>query len=301
MNKDQGWLNLYKPKNISSFHAIKKVKALLDIKKIGHAGTLDPLAEGILPIAIGKTTKLIPYLIHDQKKYIFTIKWGQQTSTDDSEGDILFSSEIIPKYNQISSSLKKFRGNFLQTPPKASAVKIDGKRAYKLLRENKNFNTNPKKVYVKKLEIISNHKNSTLFEIECGKGFYIRSLARDLGIELGTYGHIISLERIKVGKFTKESSILLDDLIKISERLTQINCINTSVSMLDDILAFEIEDDQDIKSLSLGKSINIDESKFKKFSSDKFDRNKVFISNKGDIISIGKLIGNLFKPKKVLI
>ena len=301
MNKDQGWLNLYKPKNISSFHAIKKVKALLDIKKIGHAGTLDPLAEGILPIAIGKTTKLIPYLIHDQKKYIFTIKWGQQTSTDDSEGDILFSSEIIPKYNQISSSLKKFRGNFLQTPPKASAVKIDGKRAYKLLRENKNFNTNPKKVYVKKLEIISNHKNSTLFEIECGKGFYIRSLARDLGIELGTYGHIISLERIKVGKFTKESSILLDDLLKIGQRHMEINCINSTISMLDDILAYEIVDKNDLNNLSFGRSIIIDENKIINSHQISSDKKLVFLSHKGDVVSFGKLIGNLFKPNKILI
>ena len=300
-NNLQGWINLYKPKNISSFKAINKIKSILNLHKIGHAGTLDPLAEGILPIALGKTTKLIPYLINKNKKYKFTIKWGEQTTTDDSEGELLYKSDIVPDYEKISLVLNKFTGSFLQIPPKASAIKINGERAYKLFRDNKQFEMKAKKVFVKKIKIISHNHETTSFEIECGKGFYIRSLGRDLAIELGTYGHIYSLERLKVGKFTKESSILLDDLIKIGERHSKINCIHTSISMLDDILAFEIDNNDDIKNLSLGKSINIDENKLRKFSSEVFDKKQVFISNNGDIVSIGKLIGNLFKPKKVLI
>ena len=135
----QGWINLYKPKNISSFFAIKKIQSKFQIKKIGHCGTLDPLAEGILPIAIGKTTKLIPFVIKKEKKYIFTIKWGKQTSTDDLEGKVTHSSNCIPTKEAIKNQLRKFTGQIEQIPPFASAIKVNGQRAYKLFRENKNF------------------------------------------------------------------------------------------------------------------------------------------------------------------
>ncbi len=301
MNNIQGWINLYKPKNISSFQSINKIKKKYNINKIGHAGTLDPLAEGILPVAIGKTTKLIPYVNSDNKKYVFNISWGTQTTTDDSEGDILYKSNIIPTYDKINLEIKNFIGNLNQIPPKASAININGKRAYKLLRNKINFEIKSKNVFVKSLKIIDHFQNYTSFEIECGKGFYIRSLGRDLSIKLGTYGHISSLERVKVGKFIKKSSILLDDLLKIGQRHSIINCIKSSISMLDDILAVEIEDQFDLKNLSLGKSIKIDENKLNNFSSNSLDNKNIFLSNGGDIVSIGKLIGNLFKPNKVLI
>ena len=138
-------------------------------------------------------------------------------------------------------------------------------------------------------------------KIKCGKGFYVRSLARDLAEELSTKGHIFSLKRTKVGRFAINNSILLDDLLKIGEMTSAIKGFHSSISMLDDILAFEIDNNDDIENLSLGKSINIDENKLRNFSSEVFDKKQVFISNNGDIVSIGKLIGNLFKPKKVLI
>ena len=301
MNNIQGWLNLYKPENISSFQALNKIKKKFSINKIGHAGTLDPLAKGILPLAIGKTTKLISYVSKNFKKYKFDLLWGIQTSTDDSCGDILFKSKIIPDLENIILKSKNFIGKQVQKPPKVSANKIDGKRAYKLFREKIEFETKDKEVFVKNLRIVKNHKKYTTFEIECGKGFYIRSLARDLAIELGTYGHVSSLERLKVGKFNKESSILLDDLLKISERLSEINYLLPSISMLDDILAFEIEKDKDLIDISLGKSIILNENIVKKFSFKILDKNNVFLSKNGDVVSIGKLVGNLFKPNKVLI
>ena len=150
----QGWINLYKPKNITSFYAIKKIKYKFKIKKIGHAGTLDPLAEGVLPIAIGKATKLIPFIHSQQKKYIFEIKWGEKTSTDDSEGVVINTSKKLPKEEEINEQLKNFLGYIDQTPPKASAVKINGKRAYQLLRENKNIELKPKKVFVSKIKLL---------------------------------------------------------------------------------------------------------------------------------------------------
>ena len=301
MNNNQGWINLYKPKNLSSFQAIKKIKKNFSIEKIGHAGTLDPLAEGILPVALGKTTKLIPFVAMNLKKYKFTITWGSQTSTDDISGSILHTSDNFPSQNKILSNLKNYSGIISQVPPTVSAVKINGKRAYKLARENKKFQISSKNVYIKNLKLIKHNQDSSIFEIECGKGFYIRSLARDFAKDLGTFGHISSLERLMVGRFTKESSIFLDDLLKIGKRLADINCVRPSVSMLDDILAYEIVDEKDLKDISMGKTIKIDEKKLENISLVSTEEKDFFLSNNGDIVSIGKLNRNLFKPKKVLI
>ena len=151
------------------------------------------------------------------------------------------------------------------------------------------------------MSIIDHITNKTSFKILCGKGFYVRSLARDLAIDLHTYGHISSLKRSKVGKFNERTSILLDDLLKIGQMRKQINCIIPSISMLDDILAYEIEDKLDMNNLSYGRSIKIDGDKIINFPSINLDKKNIFLSNKGDIVSIGKLDGNLFKPNKILI
>ena len=297
----QGWINLYKPKHITSFKAINFLKKKFLIKKIGHAGTLDPMAEGVLPIAIGKATKLIPYISIMKKEYEFTITWGSQTTTDDSEGKVLFESNYLPKKNEIEKGIINYIGYINQIPPNVSAVKINGKRAYKLFRDNETFTIQPKKVFIEDLSITNHKSNKTSFKILCSKGFYVRSLARDLALDLKTYGHISSLKRSKVGKFTEKTSILLDDLLKIGQRHKEINCISSTVSMLDDILAYEIDDKLDIKNLSFGRSIKIDVNKIINSSSINLDKENIFLSNKGDIVSIGKLDGNLFKPNKILI
>ena len=302
MNDDyQGWINLYKPKNITSFLAIKKIKKKLKINKIGHAGTLDPLAEGGLPVAIGKATKLIPFINNDMKEYIFTIKWGEQTSTDDSEGDVINFNYEIPEEKNIKINLRNFLGEIEQVPPKVSAIKVEGRRAYSLFRENKNFILSSRKVILKEAELISTNKKFSSFKIKCGKGFYVRSLARDLAEKLGTYGHISSLKRTKVGFFSSINAILLDDLLKIRQTLQEFNFISSSVEVLDDILAYDIEDEKDLKDLSLGRSIIIDLKNLKKPRLNSFDKNFLFLFKKGNVLSYGKLIGNLFKPIKVLI
>ena len=301
MISKQGWINLYKPKNITSFKAINFIKKKFSIKKIGHAGTLDPMAEGVLPIAIGKATKLIPYISKMNKEYDFSVTWGTQTTTDDAEGKILFESNYIPKRKEIEKKIIKYIGYINQKPPKVSAVKINGKRAYKLFRENKKFTIQPKKVFIEDLCITDHSTNKTSFKILCGQGFYVRSLARDLAIDLKTYGHISSLKRSKVGKFSEKNSILLDDLLKIGQTHEEINCISTTISMLDDILAYEIEEKLDIENLSFGRSIKIDERKIINPSSINLDKKNIFLFKKGDIVSIGKLDGNLFKPNKILI
>ena len=299
--KIQGWVNLYKPKGISSFSAIYKIKKKFNIKKIGHAGTLDPAAEGILPIAINKTTKLIPFVNVSSKKYLFKIKWGEQTSTDDLEGVVINNSNKIPNEEEINKIISSFLGFQDQVPPKASAVKVNGKRAYAVLRENKNFSLESKKVFLKSITFLFSNINTSSFQIDCGKGFYVRSLARDIAFKLGTYGHVVELKRTKVGHFNEKTSILLDDILKIGQSEFEFNCIHSSISMLDDILAYEVEEKKDLNDLSLGKSIFINNNQLikKPLNSDKEEL--VFLSKKGKIISFGKLSEDLFKPNKVLI
>ena len=301
MSDTQGWINLYKPKNISSFQALNKIKKNFLIKKIGHAGTLDPQAEGILPIAVGNTTKLIPFIMNLNKIYNFTISWGTQTDTDDSSGKVLFKKNFIPTLSDIKMKSNKFTGYINQRPPNVSAIKIGGQRAYKLMRANKKIQIPTRVVFSKKIEIIEHIGFQTTFNIECGKGFYIRSLARDLAKELGTFGHVSELRRLKVGKFEKDTAILLDDLLKIRQRLSDINCLQSSVSMLDDILAYEIDEADEIKKISSGKSINLDEKILSKTSSNLLSKKIIFLTNNGKVLSFGNLIGNLFKPQKVLI
>ena len=298
--KIQGWLNLYKPPDISSFSAIYKVKKKFNIKKLGHGGTLDPNAEGVLPIAINKTTKLIPFINSNSKKYIFRIKWREQTSTDDAEGEILNVSNKIPDEDEINKIIFSFLGQVDQVPPKASAIKVNGKRAYSILRDKKNFTLRSKKVFLKEILFLGSNKDTSEFMIECGKGYYVRSLARDIALKLGTFGHVVELKRTKVGNFVDKTSILLDDLLKIGQREFEFNYIHSSISMLDDILAYEIKEKTDLIDLSLGKAIFINHKLIKKpLNSDK--KELVFLSYRGSVVSFGKLSGDLFQPNKVLI
>jgi tRNA pseudouridine55 synthase len=302
MNNLQGWLNVYKPVGISSFTVVRKIKKKFQINKIGHGGTLDPLAEGVIPIAIGKATKLIPFINNDMKEYEFEIKWGEQTSTDDAEGETISTSNYIPSAEEIQNKLKEFIGEILQKPPRASAIKIDGKRAYKLFRENKDFEIKEKKVFIYSTEIIDlPNPLIAKIRIKCGKGFYVRSFARDFAESLNTKGHINYLKRTKVGKFISKNSNLLDDLLKIGQTLSEFKDFHTSISMLDDILAYEIDDENNKISISQGKSINLNVNNLINPTLNSTDRKIVFLTDKGNVFSFGKLNGNLFKPDKVLI
>ena len=302
MSNIQGWLNIYKPLNISSFAIIRRIKKKFNIDKIGHGGTLDPLAEGILPIAVGKTTKLIPFINSDVKEYEFEIKWGEQTSTDDREGMIIERTDNIPTLENIKIKLKEFRGIIMQKPPKASAKKIKGQRAYNLLRQNIDFEVGEKNVQIFETKII-NWENEliTKIKIKCGKGFYVRSFARDLAEKLDSKGHVHSLKRTKVGKFNINNANLLDDLLKIGQRLHEFRGFHSSVSMLDDILAYEVDDEESKLNLSHGKAINININLLNNPPLNLFDRKVIFLTNKGSVLSFGKLDGDLFKPDKVLI
>ena len=301
IKQNQGWLNVYKPRGISSFNVVYKIKKKFNLKKIGHGGTLDPLAEGVLPIAIGKTTKLIPFINKNIKEYEFEIKWCEQTNTDDSEGEVIARSKKIPSSFEIDNQLLKMKGNILQKPPYASAVKINGKKAYQLLRAKKNFHIKERLVYLDDVKVISSRKQTTKFFIRCGKGFYIRSFARDLGDKLATKAHISSLKRIKVGKFEANNANLLDDLLNIRQTLFEFKGFHSSSCMLDDILAYAIDDEKDITSISHGKSIKLDNKKLIKTPLDLTEEKIIFLTVGNNVVSFGKLSGDLFKPNKVLL
>ncbi len=239
--KIDGWINLDKPLGMTSTQAVGKVRRLFNAQKVGHAGTLDPLASGILPIALGEATKTIPYIQDSLKTYEFTVQWGAQTSTDDSEGEIVAKSDIRPDTDAILSSLPSFTGEITQIPPKFSAIKIDGARAYDLARDGEEFEIKPRQVYVQSLDLLSQTPDTAQFIMTCGKGTYVRALARDLALKLGTYGHVAALRRTRVGGFDLGDAISLDNLEKLSNSAGLEQALLPLESALDDILAFPIQ------------------------------------------------------------
>jgi tRNA pseudouridine55 synthase len=213
-----GWLVLNKPIGLTSTAALNKVKRLFNARKAGHAGTLDPLATGVLPIAFGEATKTVPYAVDSEKGYRFTVCWGAETTTDDSEGESTDQSEARPSREQIEAALGDFRGEIEQTPPRFSAVKVEGARAYDLAREGEAFELSSRIVEVHRLEIIEMPDRDTcVFEADCGRGTYVRAIARDLGRTLGCLGHICALERTRVGGFRITEAVTLDEIEAAAE------------------------------------------------------------------------------------
>jgi tRNA pseudouridine55 synthase len=207
-----GWINLDKPTGVSSTQAVGRLKFLFNAKKAGHAGTLDPLASGVLPIAFGEATKTVPIVQDGVKAYRFRVRWGEESATDDAEGEILARSDRCPAPAEIEALLPRFVGYILQTPPTFSAIRIEGARAYDLAREGERFEIEPRPVHVYRLDLISTEPEAAVFEAECGKGAYVRAIARDLGRALGCYGHVIELRRTRVGPFSADAAVPLDRL-----------------------------------------------------------------------------------------
>jgi len=207
-----GWINLDKPTGISSTQAVGRLKFLFNAKKAGHAGTLDPLASGVLPVAFGEATKTVPIVQDGAKAYRFRVRWGEESATDDAEGEIVARSDRRPSPAEIEALLPRFVGAILQTPPTFSAIRIDGARAYDLAREGEKFEIEPRPINVFRLRLISAEPDAAALEAECGKGAYVRAIARDLGRALGCYGHVVELRRTRVGPFTADAAIALDRL-----------------------------------------------------------------------------------------
>lgn len=240
-NKLNGWLIIDKPYQTGSTNVVSKLKWLLKPERIGHAGTLDPLATGVLPIAFGSATKTIPFVMDGQKTYQFEVAWGTQTTTDDVEGSIELQSDKRPTQAEIEAVLPQFIGTIRQTPPAYSALKVNGRRAYDLARAGQEVILQPREIRIDSLKILSHTPEKTLFEVHCGKGTYVRSIGHDLGQKLGCYGHITFLRRTKCGPFDINMSILLETLEK--EVYTDIvSHLVSPLTALDDILVLAVND-----------------------------------------------------------
>ena len=208
-----GWLILDKPLGMTSTQAVAFAKRIFNAQKAGHAGTLDPLATGILPIALGEATKTVSYAVDGAKAYRFTVRWGVQTTTDDTEGTPVNTSDLRPSRDDIEQVLPRFTGALKQVPPQFSAVKIDGERAYDLARDGEVVDLEARAVMIDRLAIADMpDAATTVFEAECGKGTYVRALARDMGLALGCYGHVIALRRTRVGHFSEAQAVTCEML-----------------------------------------------------------------------------------------
>ena len=213
-----GWLIVDKPAGISSNAVVNKVRWALDANKAGHAGTLDPEATGVLAVALGEATKTVPYITDALKAYRFTVRLGQATNTDDAEGEVIASSEARPTDDEIRAALKAFEGDILQVPPKFSAVKIDGERAYKLAREGEDFEVAARPLWVDEIEMVGRpDADHAVIEMICGKGGYVRAVARDLGEALGCHGHVSHLRRVWSGPFEAAEGVTMELVEKLAK------------------------------------------------------------------------------------
>jgi tRNA pseudouridine55 synthase len=214
-----GWVVLDKPVGMTSTHAVSVIKRLFNAKRCGHAGTLDPLASGALPIAMGEATKTVPFVMDGRKLYRFTVRWGEERDTDDAEGRVVAEGAERPNAEAIRNLLPRFTGNISQVPPRYSAIKVEGERAYDLARDGEVVELQPRNVEIIRLELIEMpDADHAVLEAECGKGTYVRSLARDMGRQLGCFGHVSALRRTAVGPFGPESMIPLADLEAVCHR-----------------------------------------------------------------------------------
>lgn len=208
-----GWIVLDKPAGMGSTECVSKIKWLYKAAKAGHAGTLDPLASGMLPIALGEATKTVPYVMDGRKTYRFAVSWGGETNTDDLEGEVTQRSDARPDEAAIRQVMQRYQGVISQVPPAYSAVKINGERAYKLARDGETVEIEPREVTIHLFDLIEMRgPDCTVFEVECGKGTYVRALARDMGRDLGCFGHISELRRVAVEPFEEADLVPLERL-----------------------------------------------------------------------------------------
>jgi tRNA pseudouridine55 synthase len=252
-----GWLALDKPLGMTSTQALARVKRLFNAQKAGHGGTLDPLASGVLPIAFGEATKTVAYAMEGEKSYRFTLRWGQGTETDDTEGAVIAESHRRPTRAEIEAALPAFLGEIEQTPPRYSAVKLQGERAYDLARDGQEFELKKRLVEIHELTLLDiPDEDHAVLEMRCGKGVYVRSLARDLGEALGTHAHVSALRRTAVGAFTEDKSISLDSLESLGHSPAAFEHLLPIETALDDIPALALSEAEAL-SLKRGQSVSL--------------------------------------------
>jgi tRNA pseudouridine55 synthase len=294
-----GWVVLDKPVGMGSTEAVSKVKWLFQAEKAGHAGTLDPLASGMLPIALGEATKTVPYVMDGAKVYRFTVAWGEERSTDDLEGHVTKSSDRRPHEQEVRALLPKYTGVIMQTPPQFSAVKIDGNRAYDLAREGEAVDIPPREVEIGRFDLIRHEGDRTDFEIECGKGTYVRSLARDLGRDLGCFGHIAELRRVEVEPFTPDDFVTVGELEVAIEgregddRFAAIDELLVETGAALEFLPQVAVSDDAATRIRLGNAVIV------RGRDAPVQADEACATARGRLIAIGAIEAGMFRPKRV--
>ena len=243
--KIDGWVVLDKPEGLGSTPAVSRVRRLFGAQKAGHGGTLDPLASGVLPIALGEATKTVPFVMDGRKEYRFTLRFGEARSTEDREGEVTATSEVRPDDAAIVAALPAFLGEIEQMPPVFSALKVDGRRAYDLARAGETVELKPRRVLIERLEFLGrSDRDHADFVVGCGKGTYIRSLGRDLAVTLGTVGHLSMLRRTAAGPFTEAAAISLPKLEALGHIPALFGALAPVATALDDIPALAVTEAQ---------------------------------------------------------
>ena len=294
-NIKSGWIIVNKEVGMTSAMVVNKIKRVLKVKKAGHAGTLDPLASGVLPIAIGEATKTMSFAMNSNKSYEFDIKWGAATDTDDLEGKIVAESNIRPLKNDIINILPKFTGIIKQKPPAYSAIKINGVRSYKLARNSIISDIPEREVYIKEISLVKYiNKDSARLKIECGKGVYVRSLARDMARVLNTHGHVVYLNRLSVGPFFHKDSILLADIANLVDKATISKAIKPISFVLDDIPAIDITSDEAIL-ISRGQKVLLEDLVLEEGTYNK----EVYITSNNAPIALARVENKYIHPFRV--
>ncbi|KKX31543.1 tRNA pseudouridine(55) synthase TruB [Rhizobium sp. LC145] len=294
-----GWLILDKPVDFGSTEAVSKIKWLFNAQKAGHAGTLDPLASGMLPIALGDATKTVPYVMDGRKVYEFTVTWGEERTTDDLEGEVTVTSELRPDEEAIRALLPKYTGTISQVPPQFSAIKIAGERAYDLARDGEAVEIPSREVEIYRLTLLAVTGDSAHFEVECGKGTYVRALARDFGRDLGCGGHISELRRTFVAPFAEERMVPLSELTALEEiedreeRLAALDAfLIDTAEALSNLPHLKVTDDQAYRLrmgnpiILLGRDAPLAEA-------------EAYATARGKLVAIGEIGQGEFRPKRV--
>jgi tRNA pseudouridine55 synthase len=294
-----GWLILDKPEDFGSTEAVSKIKWLFNAQKCGHAGTLDPLASGMLPIALGDATKTVPYVMDGRKVYEFAVSWGEERTTDDLEGEATLTSETRPTEAEINALLPNYTGTINQVPPQFSAIKIAGERAYDLARDGETVEIPSREVEIHRITLLKAETDRALFEVECGKGTYVRSLARDFGRDLGCYGHVSQLRRTFVAPFSEERMVPLADLVALEEiedrdeRLAALDAyLIDTAEALSSLPHLPITDDQAHR-LRMGNPIIV------RGRDAPLEEADAYATARGRLIAIGEIGQGEFRPKRV--
>ncbi len=291
-----GWLIIDKPSGMTSTHVVNRVKRLTDAMKAGHGGTLDPLATGVLPLALGEATKTVMYVMDAPKRYRFTIRFGSMTTTDDSEGTVTRSSDRRPTDAGIIEALKAFEGHVMQRPPDFAAVKVAGERAYDLARRGEVVDLPPREVHFIEIALVERpDADHAVLEARCGKGAYIRALARDLGEALGCFAHVTALRRLEVGAFTADAAIDLDTLVEIVQDDSLPQVLVPVSTALADIPALAVTEPQAAR-LRSGHSIQIAP---RLIVGEAMDGGTIQAVREGEVVALGRLADGELSPLRV--